>query len=256
MKKVTLAALVVVHNEEAQLADCLRSVAFVDELVVVLDNCTDNSKQIAEQHQAKILEGHWPIEGERRMLGIDTCTSDWILELDADERVSDALALEIRERLPKATYGYFRIPFDNYVGAGLVKYGWGCSWGINAKRCLFAKGAKHWGLQRVHPKITLKGDAQTVEQSISHYAYKDISDMLSRFNTYTTKRALDLCENPVKQSMRRNIKRIFSRFFKCYVQRKGYKEGYYGVLNGILAGLFPLISYLKYLELKKVSKNT
>ena len=129
-----------------------------------------------------------------------------------------------------------------------MKYGWGCSWGINAKNCLFAKGAKQWGMQRVHPKIMLEGVAQEMQQAIQHYAFKDIGDMINRFNAYTTRRALDLRENPVKQTMRRNVKRIFSRFFKCYVQRKGYKEGRYGLLNGIFAGLFPLMSYLKYLE--------
>ena len=244
-----LSALVTIHNEETQLADCLRSLAFVDELVVLLDNCNDQSKAIAEGFNAKLVEGHWLIEGERRVAGLAACSGDWILELDADERVSPALANEIKRTLPTAKFGYFKIPFDNYVGDRLVKYGWGCSWGINAKQCLFAKGAKTWGLQRVHPKITLTGDAQTLTHSIIHYSFADITDMFARFNAYTTRRAEDLLDNPIKQTMRRNVKRIFSRFLKCYLQRKGYREGRYGLLNGIFAGLFPLVSYLKYLEL-------
>lgn len=246
-----LSALVVVHNEELQLLDCLQSLSFVDELVVLLDKCTDSSKEIALKCGAILVEGSWQIEGERRREGLAACTGDWILELDADERVSEALAAEIKTRLPDAAFGYFNIPFDNYVGDQLVRYGWGCSWGINAKKCLFAKGAKEWGLQRVHPKITLLGTEQTLNERIIHYSFKDISDMIARFNVYTTRKAQDLCENPIKQSMKRNVKRLFSRFLKCYLQKKGYREGRFGLLNGIFAGLFPLISYLKYLELRE-----
>src|SRR3546814_2930804 len=93
-----LSALVVAHNEEAQLADCLGSLAFADERVVVLDRCTDNSKRVALEHGARILEGGWELEGPRRNAGIDACTGDWILEVDADERVTAALASEIRDR--------------------------------------------------------------------------------------------------------------------------------------------------------------
>ena len=92
----TLSALVVAHNEEAQLDDCLAPLRFADEIVIVLDRCTDGSKDIAEKFGAVIIEGAWPLEGDRRNTGIDACRSDWVLEVDADERVSTALAEEIR----------------------------------------------------------------------------------------------------------------------------------------------------------------
>ncbi len=95
-----LSALVVVHNEEAQLAECLETVQFADEIVVVLDRCTDGSKDIAQRYAAHIIEGGWELEGPRRNAGIKACTGDWILEVDADERVTARLAKEIRATLP------------------------------------------------------------------------------------------------------------------------------------------------------------
>ena len=83
-----LSALVVAHNEEAQLANCLETLEFANELVVVLDKCTDGSKAIAERYADRIIEGSWPIEADRQHAGIDTCSGDWILHIDADERVS------------------------------------------------------------------------------------------------------------------------------------------------------------------------
>ncbi|MEQ8604670.1 MAG: glycosyltransferase family 2 protein [Marivibrio sp.] len=240
-----LSALVVAHNEEAQLADCLASLAFADELVVVLDKCTDGTKAIAERFTDRVLEGSWEIEGARRNAGRDACSGEWILEVDADERVSDALAREIRQAVAAHDDGYFLIPFDNYVGARLVRYGWGAAWGVSAAARLSRKDAKRWGLERVHPALRLTGPERRLTERMVHYVDRDISDMIRRLDRYTSAKARDLRANPDGVGFARNVRRIFSRFWKCYVGRKGYKEGKYGFLIALFAGLYPILSYLK-----------
>lgn len=244
-----LSALLVVHNEEAQLVACLEAVKFADEIVVVLDRCTDGSKAIAEGCGAQLIEGAWELEGPRRNAGIDACTGDWIVEVDADERVTPQLADEIRATIATAPYGHFLIPFDNYIGDRLVKYGWGASWGVSATVRLFAKGpdgpAKKWGDQRVHPRLELKGKKGTLTAPMAHYVDDDISDMLHRLDRYTTARASDLRASGDIGTFGRNVRRIFSRFWKCYVSRRGYREGAYGFLIALMAGLYPILSYLK-----------
>lgn len=250
MPKLSVAVLV--YNEEHRLADCLENLGFADELVVLLNRCTDRSKEIALQYTSNIVEGCWPIEGPRRMKAIEACTGDWILEVDVDERIPDELMHEIYERIKTAEFGYFTIPFNNYVNGKLIKRGWGCSWGINAKNCLFAKGAKVWGDQRVHPKIELLGKHYTLQNPVTHHIFNNVSDMIARFNSYTSLRAEDMLDNPPEnETMKRNVRRILSRFYKCYFRRKGYKEGVFGFLNAVFAGLYPLISFLKYQELLK-----
>ena len=103
-EKPKISALVVAHNEEDQLADCLERLAFADELVVVLDKCTDGSDTIAALFTNNIVEGSWDIEGERRNTGLEACNGDWIIEVDADERVSPELAAEIREAVETEEY--------------------------------------------------------------------------------------------------------------------------------------------------------
>lgn len=244
-----LSALVVAHNEEGQLAACLDSLMFADELVVVLDRCTDRSKEIAQRYGARLVEGAWPLEGARRNTGIAACSGDWIIEVDADERVPAALAEEIRATIAHAPYGHFLIPFDNYIGERLVKHGWGAAWGVAATVRLFANGpqgpAKQWGDQRVHPSLRLKGRAGTLRTPMIHYVDRNISDMLLRLDRYTSARAADLRGNGEIGSMSANVRRIFSRFWKCYVVRKGYREGGYGFLIALMAGLYPILSYLK-----------
>ena len=240
-----LSALVVAHNEGEQLTECLERLSFADELVVVLDKCTDDSDTIASLFADRIVEGSWDIEGERRNTGLDSCDGDWILEVDADERVSPELADEIREALESKNYNYYLIPFDNYVGDTRVRYGWGAAWGVSAAPRLSRRGCKRWGLERIHPGLEMTGPEGRLTQRIVHYVDRNISDMFMRLDRYTTVRAQDLRESGDIGSFAHNIRRIFSRFYKCYIGRKGYREGKYGFLIALFAGLYPIMSYLK-----------
>jgi glycosyltransferase involved in cell wall biosynthesis len=247
----TISAVLCVRNEEAQLADCLRTLGFANEIVVVLDRSTDGSKAIAEQFGAHIVEGAFDREGDRRHAGIDAAAGPWIFEIDADERVTDALSAEIVRTVAGSTADRHLIPVDNYIGNRLVRRGWGASFGKGAYPGLFVKGSKKWGHQRVHPKLTLTGVAgERLTAPLTHYVDRDISDMIRRLDRYSTLRAQDLRETwaaqgRVDETFRHNILRIFGRFYKCYWLRKGYTEGRWGVLIALMAGLYPILSYLK-----------
>ncbi|MSO64392.1 MAG: glycosyltransferase family 2 protein [Alphaproteobacteria bacterium] len=240
-----LSALVVAHNEERQLADCLATLAFADQVVVVLDRCSDRSAEIARHHGADLIEGAWPIEGDRRNAGIAGCRGPWIFEVDADERVPAELAAEIRHTIAAAAPGHFLVPFDNYVGERLVRYGWGGSWGVSSAPRLFTKGAKRWGRQRIHPRLELQGEPRRLQGRMIHYVDANISDMLRRLDRYTSARAADLRESGDIGTLPANLRRVVSRFIKCYVGRKGYREGAWGLLISLLAALYPLLSHLK-----------
>jgi len=243
---MTLSAVVTVHNEEARIADCLAALAFADEIVVVLDRCTDGTRTLAARFTDRLVDGAWHIEGARRNAGIEAARSDWILEVDADERVSPALAAEIRDTVTRSAFDWHEIPVDNYIGARLVRHGWGASFGRSAHAGLFRKAAKRWGAERVHPRLAFTGrKGPRLNNPLAHYVDRDISDMLLRLDRYTTLRAQDLCASGDIGSFAGNVRRIFSRFFKCYVTRKGYREGGYGFVIALCAGLYPILSYLK-----------
>ncbi|MFA6280753.1 MAG: glycosyltransferase family 2 protein [Bdellovibrionales bacterium] len=253
-----LSALVVAHNEAAQLATCLDGLSFCDEIVVVLDRCTDGSRDIAAGRGAKIIEGAWEIEGARRQAGQAACAGRWVFEVDADERVPAALAKEIRsvlkarEAAGEQGVAFWRIPFDNYIGDRLVRYGWGASFGVSAKAILYRKGIKHWGAQRVHPKVLMDGVAgEALTTRMAHYVDNDVSDMIQRLDRYTTLHARDMVEEGDRSTLRKNVARILGRFYKCYVLRKGYREGALGIVIAVCAGLYPFLSYVKAQELTK-----
>lgn len=246
MSAAGVSALVVAHNEEARLEECLKRLAFAGEIVVVLDRSTDRSEEIARKFTDRILKGAWEIEGDRRNAGIEFCRGPWILEVDADEHVGEALAREIAAVAQDSAHDIHEIPVDNYIGDRLVRYGWGASFGRSAYAGLFRRGAKTWGRERVHPKLAFKGSkGPRLHNPIQHYVDRDLSDMIGRLNRYTSLRAMDLRQSGGAGSFARNIRRIFSRFWKCYVARKGYREGGYGFAIALCAALYPILSYLK-----------
>jgi glycosyltransferase involved in cell wall biosynthesis len=241
-----LSALVVARNEEAQLRECLAGLVFADEIVVVLDRCDDRSGDIAREFTDRIIEGAWEREGPRRNAGIAACRGEWVLEIDADERVGPELAAEIRALVAGSTAAWHLIPVDNYVGERLVRWGWGASFGRSAHAGLFRRGTKTWGDQRVHPALSLSGpQGRTLDARLLHHVDRNISDMLRRLDRYTNLRAQDLRESGDIGSFAGNLRRIFSRFWKCYVARRGYREGAWGFLIALCAGLYPILSYLK-----------
>ena len=242
-----LSALVVARNEEGRLPACLATLGFADEVMVVLDRSSDASADIAREAGAVLLEGEWALEGHRRNAGIAACTGDWILEIDADERVPPELGTEIRRVIEGSTDAFHRVRIDNYVGERLILHGWGGSFGTTLKPILFRRGAKHWRAQRVHPGLdwTGKEGARITAHGIRHEVDRDISDMLRRLDRYSSAKAADLLDQGEIGSLGNNVRRFVSRTFKCYVARNGYKEGGWGLLIALCAGLFPLLSYLK-----------
>jgi glycosyltransferase involved in cell wall biosynthesis len=245
-RRSSLSALVVVHDEERQLPECLACLGFADEIVVVLDRCCDRSREIACGFTGRLIEGAWEREGARRHAGIDACRSDWILEIDADERVSPQLAAEIRKVVASSSAAWHLVPVDNYIGDRLVRWGWGASFGRSAHGALFRKEAKRWGDQRIHPTVAFSGPrGATLSSPIIHYVDRDISEMLRRLDRYTSARAEDLRESGDIGSYGHNLRRFVSRFCKCYIGRRGYREGPWGFLIALCAALYPILSYLK-----------
>lgn len=241
-----LSALVVARNEEAQLHDCLGGLGFADEIVVVLDRCEDRSAAIARDFTDRVIEGAWEREGPRRNAGIAACRGEWILEIDADERVGPELSAEIHAVVAGSSAAWHLIPVDNYVGERLVRWGWGASFGRSAYAGLFRNGTKSWGDQRVHPAVALSGSpGRMLQARLVHHVDRNISDMLRRLDRYTSLRAQDLRESGDIGSFANNLRRIVSRFWKCYIGRRGYREGAWGFLIALCAALYPILSYLK-----------
>jgi glycosyltransferase involved in cell wall biosynthesis len=244
-----LSALVVARNEEKQLAECLESLRFADEIVVVLDRTTDRSAEIARRFGARVVEGAWPLEGERRSAAVAQCRGQWVVEVDADERATPALAAEIRQAIAAAGDAYYLIPIANHVGGKLIRYGWGAYNGAAMRAALYRPGGKRWGKGRVHPPVSYTG-----ENPLDHYVDRDLSDMFRRLNSYSDAAALDAIDRNQIPRLVPSLRRIFSRGWKSYVARRGYREGAYGIALALFSALYPIMTYVKAKTLLEAKK--
>ena len=256
--KNLLSALIVAHNEENNLDDCLAPlVDFCDEIVVILDKCTDNSKKIAAKYTKNIVEGSWKIEGERRNVGIANCNGLWILELDADQRISKALAKEIITKIKGSEPCHFEAKIQNYIGDKYIKYGWLRIMAVDRQHKVHFKGLKKYHEDKmVHPTADIEGEIKSLQNPVKHFMDKDIGDMISRFNNYTTLKALDaISSGKTKVKCGYGFFSFINRFCKAFFIKKGYKEGRLGFIIAIFAALYPLVVCVKIQEKLKDKKN-
>lgn len=244
-----ISAVIVAHNEEKKIEECLKSLDFVDEIVVVLDKCSDRTKEIVQKFTDKIIEGSWNIEGARRNVALNAATNDWILEIDADERISIGLAEEIL-MIKNSQPCCFVAPIANYIGKRHVRFGWLRTLCVLQRQTLAYRGLKKYHEDKeVHPTCDLFGEIKFFKNPVIHLVDDNIADFISRFNRYTNWKANDMIfMKKIKGGFFYSILSFKLRFFKSFFVKKGYKEGLLGFFIAVLCGLYPLVSYLKARE--------
>jgi len=248
---VKLSALVCAHNDEARLADCLRRLDFCDEVVVVADRCTDRTQEIARQFGARVIDGIFPMESQRKAAGVAACLGEWVLEIEVDEHVEAALAYEVRAAIHGRPSGdWFEVPVHNFVGQTLVRRGWGAGLGDTAAPRLYRRRVKRWAPRRVEPAVVLDGrSAGALETPLARHADPDVGHMIARLNRQTALRAQDLAEAGEGGRLLADLGKGLARFWTCYVWRQGVREGELGFLIALMAGLDAVLSGVRAREL-------
>ncbi len=243
---MNISALIIARNEEAKIENTLKSLDFVDEIVIILDRSTDDTKKKSKLFTDKIFSGSWLSEGKRRNYGISKCRSEWILEVDADEVIEKKLSQEIIKKIKIKQIDYYYIPLINYIGKQKIIYGWMACLAPDGKFCLFRKNSKKWLDGNVHPEYRLNGiKGMPFVNSINHYMSNNISDLVSRFNRNSSLYALDIKSR--KQGIEKLLskRKIISRFIKSFISRKGYRSGTTGFIVAILCSIYPYVSAIK-----------
>lgn len=238
---VRLSALVCVQNQDARLSECLRKLSFCDEIVVVADRCTDRSQEIARRHGAIVIDGIFPLEGQRKTAGVEACSGDWILEIDPDELVDAALAWEIRAVLQMRPAGdWYDLPIDNYVGETLVRDGWAGALSARAEPRLYKRGLKAWEPRRLGATAAMAGrPGGALKGAIRRSLGRDIGGLMERVARLTALAAEDLADAGRPGP---GVWAALTTFVRAYVGRGGWREGHLGLVVALLSASLPLLS--------------
>lgn len=251
IQKYPVSVVVITKNEEKRLPDCLKSVAWASDIVVLDDESTDGTKAVATAFGARFIPRKMDIEGRHRNFGYAQAKEKWILSLDADERVTPELAKEIQTLFDKGDIpnnGY-SIPRKNYIGSHWIRYG---GWYPSQQLRLFKKDCFRYKEEEVHPGVDRwKGRPGLLKNDILHYSYNGFTDFISKLNRQTTLEARKWFRTGRKENLPHALWRSFDRFLRSFVKKKGYKDGFVGFMVGVFAALYQILSYAKYWELKR-----
>lgn len=251
-EKIPISVVVLTKNEESCIADCLNSIRWADEIIVVDDESTDRTIKIAKDYTDKIFTRRMDVEGRHRNWAYKQAKNNWVLSLDADEIVSDELRQELARAIKSLDFAAFSIPLRNFIGNYWVRYG---GWYPASKVRLFRKDKFRYEEAEVHPRVFLDGKCGHLKSDIIHKGYPDLEHFLNSVNRQSTLEAIKWINTNRKMSLIRITWRTFDRFFRRYVRKKGYKDGLYGFIIAYFDSFYQVISYAKYREMKYKSEG-
>jgi glycosyltransferase involved in cell wall biosynthesis len=249
MDKVPISVVVITKNEEHNLRPCLDSVkGWADEIVVVDDESADRTRDIAAEYTDRVLIRKMDVEGTHRNWAYAQARNEWVLSLDADERLMDELKREIDDILPSTKFQAYTIPRRNYIGDYWVKYGGQYP---SAQLRLFLKDKFRYEEVEVHPRAFLDGQTGHLTKDMIHKSYRDFSHYLAKLNGQTTLEARKWIQSGREMTLGKALWRTFDRFPRTYFRKKGRRDGFIGFMVAFFASLYQIISYAKYWEMKK-----
>ncbi len=244
-----LSVVVLTKNEAGRLAECLDSVSWATEIVVVDDESTDRTLEVARRYTDRIFQRRMDIEGRHRNWAYAQAKHDWILSLDADERVSPELAGEIRALFDRGPeQDVYSIPRRNYIGNRWIRYG---GWYPSAQVKLFRRSLFRWEETTVHPRALTDRPWGTLKGDILHYSYRDLADFVEKLNRQTTLEAQKWILDGRRMTAPKALWRSLDRFLRSYRGKEGYKDGILGFVVAVLAGMYQFLSYAKVWHLKQ-----
>lgn len=247
--KLPISVTVITQDEQDNIARCLASVPFAEEIVVIDSGSTDRTTDIARQFTGRVEFHQWEGHVKQKQYAVDVARHDWILSLDADEEVSEPLRrmiLDLWQVGPtRDAYRVRRRVF--YLGKWINHSGW-----YPDKRIrLFDRRRAHWGGYDPHDEVVCEGRVAELPGDLNHYSYRDLAHHLRRINEYTTIMAREYSKRGKHATPMDLVLRPPFAFFKKYFLKRGFLDGWHGFIVCTLTAYYVFCKYLKLWEMDR-----
>jgi len=245
----TLSVITLTLNEERNIADCLTSVRWADELIVVDSGSNDRTAELARQFTDKVLTVEWKGYGLTKNLALENATGEWVLWLDADERVTEQLADEIRSVITgnDPQCAGFSMPRKAFFLGKWIKH---CGWYPGRVTRLFRKSLGRFTENHVHEQLVVDGHVGHLHHDLLHHTDPDLKHYFVKFNRYTTLAAEDLKAQGRSFSLFDLLVRPPFLFFQMYILRLGFLDGIQGLILCVVSSAYVFTKYAKLWELR------
>jgi glycosyltransferase involved in cell wall biosynthesis len=251
--KVAVSVTVITKNEAADIGAALASVAWADEIVVVDSESTDDTVAIAKRVTDRVVVRPWPGYIEQKNYAASIAANDWILSLDADERVTPALAAEIQAVLSGAPReAAFRLPRVTWHMGRWIRT---TDWYPDFQTRLYDRRAAKWTGRYVHEAVTVAGETGRLRGELEHYAYRDIADHLETIDRYTTYAAKQMHEDGRRAGILQLIGHPPLAFLRNYIAHRGILDGGPGLIVSALNSYYVFLKFAKLRELNTRNKT-
>ena len=248
----TLTIVIVAKNEARNIRDCVASASFADEVLVLDSNSTDDTVALAEEAGARVVRTDWPGYGPQVARGFSLATGQWVLSLDADERISVELRDEVLEAIRAATRDGYRIPrLSEFCGKFIRHSGWRPDYTLRLGRRAASGFTDHF----LHAHMTVAGSVGDLKSSIIHYSYPDVHDVLEKLDRYSSGHARDMLARSKPASVPRAVLHGFFAFLRTYVLRLGFLDGAHGLMLAIYNAEYTYYKYIKLMFLQSPARR-
>ncbi|MGD0915457.1 MAG: glycosyltransferase family 2 protein [Thermodesulfobacteriota bacterium] len=253
METIPVSVYVLTFNNSRTIEQCLKSLAWAEELVVVDSFSTDGTYEICQRYTNKVYRREWKGHCDQYQYAADLTTREWIMFVDADEEVPLELAEEIQRELDggvKDSDGFFVYRRTYYLGRW-IRYG---GWYPDGEIRLYRKGRGRWkgGL---HAKVVVDGKVGFLKSQYLHYTYRDISDQIQTVDKYSRIAAEDLAQAGKKFSLLKLLFHPPFRFIKEYIFKSGFRDGLPGLIIVVTTMFYVFIKHAKLWELTSSKKE-
>ncbi|MBI5471355.1 MAG: glycosyltransferase family 2 protein [Ignavibacteriae bacterium] len=246
----TVSVITLALNEEHNIVDCLKSVQWANEILVVDSGSTDRTVELAKANRANVLTVEWKGYGATKNFALERATGEWILWLDADERVTPELAAEMANIVRENTS-----EFSGYSAARrayfLGKWIRHCGWYPGRVTRLFRKSASRFTESNVHEQIKVEGRIGEMKNDLLHFTDPNLQHYFQKFNRYTSLGAQDLAERGKRFSLYDVLVRPPFLFFRMYILRRGFLDGVQGLILCVVSSAYVFTKYAKLWELEQ-----
>ncbi len=250
-----LSMVIIAKNERLRIEDCIKSAyGWADEIIIMDDESTDNTRELASKYTNKIFIRKMELEGKQRNFGAAQAKHNWVMMLDCDERLTDELKKEIEGVVTNTESKVVAawVPKNNYLGHVQLEHG---GWS-NPHIRLYDRRYARWSESPqdvVHPGFKIDSGYQgtTLKNRMIHYNFANVEDMMAKINRYSTLEAIKWYRDGRKMPFGKAMWRFVDRFFRRYIGKKGYKDGFYGYVAAVISSVSELASYAKYREIKE-----
>lgn len=243
-----LSALVTCYNEEANIGDCLASLKFADEILVVDSFSNDRTLEIAAPLATRVLRHDYVTPARQKNWAIPQAAHEWVLILDSDERVTPELQGELRRILEAPEFDGYWIRRRNFFWGKEIRHG---SWRTDKVLRLFRRDLGRYQEKQVHEEIEVKFPVGMCRERMLHYSYRTLDDYLRKAPRYGAWGAIDASGRGVLGSGWRIAAHSFGHFFKSYILKQGFRDGVPGLVIAFMEAYHGFFKYAKLYELQQ-----